>query len=334
MKAGYYVGDRKYQVRDIQELIPGDNDVKIKVAWCGLCATDVHKFNGKNGASPVIPPIILGHECSGIVVQVGKAVTRFKPGDRVAADPSFHCGHCEFCQQGLVNFCKNRHGVAKGFAEYICPPEKNVYPIPDSLDLRTAAFAEPLSCIVHGLDLINIKSGSTVAIYGLGAIGSLLVQLVRYSGAAKIIVIEREPEKLRLAKHLGANIAVDDVEILNIYKDINIDYVIECIGNTKTMEQSCEIAGKNAKILWFGLGDPEQAVKINQYNAFTKELSIFTSYLNPYSTKRAIDILSSGILNTKDIISAELTLENIGDELDNLAFSRQGKVMLKLSGEL
>lgn len=334
MRAGFYIGNRQYEVKEIPDLVPDDHDVKIKVAWCGLCATDVHKFNGKSGASPVVPPIILGHECSGIVVEVGKSVKSFKIGDRVAVDPSFHCGRCKFCQQGLVNFCEERHGVAKGFAEYVCPPEKNVYHIPDSLDLQTAAFAEPLSCIVHGLDLMNIKTGSTVAIYGFGAIGGLLVQMVKYTGASKIIVIEREAEKRLLAKRLGADIAVDDIEIMEVCKQISIDYVVECIGNTNTMEQSCDIAGKNAKVLWFGLGDPEESVRINQYKAFTKELSIYTSYLNPFATARAINILSSGILNTKDIISAELTLESIGEELETLAFSRKGKVMLKLSGEL
>lgn len=334
MKAGFYIGDRKYEVREIADLVPGDNDVKIRVAWCGLCATDVHKFEGKSGASPVIPPIILGHECSGIVIEVGKAVTAFKPGDRVAVDPSFHCGHCKFCQQGLVNFCLNRRGVAKGFADHICPPQQNVYKIPDSLDLRTAAFAEPLSCIVHGMDLINIKSGSTVAIYGFGAIGGLLLQLVRHSGAGKVIVIEREPGKRELAMTLGAFAAVDDKDIITLSKDINIDYVIECIGLNKTMEQACEIAGKNAKVLWFGLGNPEEPVKINQYMAFTKELSIYTSYLNPHTTFRAIELLSSGLINTNDIISADLTLENIGKELETLSWSRKGKVMLSLSGEL
>lgn len=334
MKAGFYIGDRKYEVREIAELLPGDNDVKIKVAWCGLCATDVHKFEGKSGASPVIPPIILGHECSGIVIDVGKAVTSFKKGDRVAVDPSFHCGQCKFCQQGLVNFCQSRRGVAKGFADYICPPQQNVYKIPDSLDLRTAAFAEPLSCAVHGLDLINIKSGSTVAIYGLGAIGALLLQLVKHTGAGKIIVIERESSKRELAMKLGAFAAINDTEIVELSKTLNIDYVIECIGLTKTMEQACEIAGKKSKVLWFGLGDPEEPVKINQYMAFTKELSIYTSYLNPHTTYRAIELLSSGLINTNDIISAELSIDTIGNELDNLTWSRKGKVMLKLSGEL
>jgi len=113
MKAGYYVGDYTYEVRDIPDREPEKDEVKIRVAWCGLCGTDVHKFQGKNGASVVIPPIILGHECSGIVTAVGDECEHFKPGDRVACDPSWGCGKCEWCKQGFPNFCEKRHGVAK-----------------------------------------------------------------------------------------------------------------------------------------------------------------------------------------------------------------------------
>ncbi len=101
MKAGYYVGDYTYEVRDIPDREPEKDEVKIRVAWCGLCGTDVHKFQGKNGASVVIPPIILGHECSGIVTAVGDECEHFKPGDRVACDPSWGCGKCEWCKQGF-----------------------------------------------------------------------------------------------------------------------------------------------------------------------------------------------------------------------------------------
>ena len=178
MKAGYYTGDFGYEVRDIPERRPIADEVKIRVAWCGLCGTDIHKFQGKNGASVVIPPIILGHECSGIVTEVGPECKYFKVGDRVACDPSWGCGKCIWCQQGLPNFCLERHGVAKGFAEYVYPPEKNVYHIADTLDLEAAAFTEPLSCAAHGMDLIGIQSGKTVAMYGMGAIGSLMQHLL------------------------------------------------------------------------------------------------------------------------------------------------------------
>ncbi|MGM0167077.1 chlorophyll synthesis pathway protein BchC [Enterococcus sp. AZ135] len=333
MKAGYYVGDYTYEVREIPEREPIKDEIKIRVAWCGLCGTDVHKFQGKNGASVVVPPIILGHECSGIVTAIGPECKYFKPGDRVACDPSYGCGKCNWCQQGFPNFCLERHGVAKGFSEYVYPPEQNVYHIADSLDLETAAFTEPLSCAVHGLDLIQIESGKTVAMYGMGAIGSLMLQLIKYSGASEVIVIEREAEKRALALELGATLAVTDQEIEAVAQSKNIDYVVECIGLKSTMEQAIKIAGKNGKVLLFGLGDPEEPVSFNQFEAYTKELSIFTSYLNPHTSERAIKLLESGLIDTKKIISAEISLEEIGEELGALEYSRKGKVMVYLSKE-
>lgn len=333
MKAGYYTGDYGYEVRDIPERRPIADEVKIRVAWCGLCGTDIHKFQGKNGASVVIPPIILGHECSGIVTEVGPECKYFKVGDRVACDSSWGCGKCIWCQQGLPNFCLERHGVAKGFAEYVYPPEKNVYHIADTLDLEAAAFTEPLSCAVHGMDLIGIQSGKTVAMYGMGAIGSLMLQLIRLTGAAKIIVIEREAEKRRLALELGATMAISDQEIEEVAKQENIDYVIECIGLKSTMEQAIRIAGKYAKVLLFGLGDPEQPISFNQFEAYTKELSIYTSFLNPLCSERAVHLLESGQINTKKIISAKLTLEEMGEELKTLRYARKGKVLVSVSGE-
>ena len=333
MRAGYYVGDFTYEVRDIPDREPVGSEVKIRVAWCGLCGTDIHKFQGKNGASVVVPPIILGHECSGTVVAVGPDCRYFEPGDRVACDPSWGCGKCAWCQQGLPNFCLERHGVAKGFSDFVYPPESNVYRIADSLDLEDAAFAEPLSCAVHGMDLIKVESGKTVALYGMGAIGSLMLQLVKLAGAGRIIVVEREAEKRSLALDLGATVAVSDAEIEAIASSENIDYVIECIGLKQTMEQAIRIAGKNAKVLLFGLGDPDQPISFNQFEAYTKELSIFTSYLNPHTTARAVRLLESGLIDTKRIVSAELDLEEMGEELQTQHYARKGKVMVRLSGE-
>lgn len=333
MRAGYYVGNRTYEVRDIPEREPMDDEIKIRVAWCGLCGTDIHKFEGKNGASVVVPPIILGHECSGTVVAVGPENVSFQVGDRVACDPSWGCGKCSYCQQGMPNFCLQRHGVAKGFSDYVYPPEKNVYHIADGLDLEDAAFTEPLSCAIHGLDLLQIRSGTCVVMYGMGAIGSLMLQLLKLSGASTIIVVEREAGKRQLALELGASQAVTDTEIQSISEHINVDYVVECIGLKSTMEQAITIAGKQAKVLLFGLGDPEQPIAINQFIAYTKELSIYTSYLNPLTTQRAIHLLESGLLNTKKIISAEISLEDMGKELETLQYAKKGKVMVSLSGE-
>ena len=333
MKAGFYLGNHTYEVKEIKDRKPVDHEVKIEVAWCGLCGTDIHKFEGKNGASVVVPPIILGHECSGIVSEVGENCENFKPGDRVACDPSWGCGRCEWCKKGYQNFCIHRHGVAKGFAEYVYPTEENVYKIDHSLDLEDAAFTEPLSCVLHGMDLLNIESGSNIVMYGMGSIGSLMLQLLKLTAPKNLIVVEREENKQELAIELGATKACTDQEIEEIADKLNVDYVIECIGLKNTMEQAIHIAGKRAKVLLFGLGDPEENVSFNQFEAYTKELSIYTSYLNPHTSRKAISLLESGVIDTKKIISARLSLEEMGEELKTKKYSRKGKVMVSLSGK-
>ncbi len=333
MKAGFYLGNHTYEVKEIKDRKPVDHEVKIEVAWCGLCGTDIHKFEGKNGASVVVPPIILGHECSGIVTEVGENCENFKPGDGVACDPSWGCGRCEWCKKGYQNFCIHRHGVAKGFAEYVYPPEENVYKIDHSLDLEDAAFTEPLSCVLHGMDLLNIESGSNIVMYGMGSIGSLMLQLLKLTAPKNLIVVEREENKQELAIELGATKACTDQEIEEIADKLNVDYVIECIGLKNTMEQAIHIAGKRAKALLFGLGDPEENVSFNQFEAYTKELSIYTSYLNPHTSRKAISLLESGVIDTKKIISARLSLEEMGEELKTKKYSRKGKVMVSLSGK-
>ena len=333
MKAGFYLGNHTYEVKEIKDRKPVDHEVKIEVAWCGLCGTDIHKFEGKNGASVVVPPIILGHECSGIVTEVGENCENFKLGDRVACDPSWGCGRCEWCKKGYQNFCIHRHGVAKGFAEYVYPPEENVYKIDHSLDLEDAAFTEPLSCVLHGMDLLNIESGSNIVMYGMGSIGSLMLQLLKLTAPKNLIVVEREENKQELAIELGATKACTDQEIEEIADKLNVDYVIECIGLKNTMEQAIHIAGKRAKVLLFGLGDPEENVSFNQFEAYTKELSIYTSYLNPHTSRKAISLLESGVIDTKKIISARLSLEEMGEELKTKKYSRKGKVMVSLSGK-
>ena len=333
MKAGFYLGNHTYEVKEIKDRKPVDHEVKIEVAWCGLCGTDIHKFEGKNGASVVVPPIMLVHECSGIVTEVGENCENFKPGDRVACDPSWGCGRCEWCKKGYQNFCIHRHGVAKGFAEYVYPPEENVYKIDHSLDLEDAAFTEPLSCVLHGMDLLNIESGSNIVMYGMGSIGSLMLQLLKLTAPKNLIVVEREENKQELAIELGATKACTDQEIEEIADKLNVDYVIECIGLKNTMEQAIHIAGKRAKVLLFGLGDPEENVSFNQFEAYTKELSIYTSYLNPHTSRKAISLLESGVIDTKKIISARLSLEEMGEELKTKKYSRKGKVMVSLSGK-
>ena len=308
--------------------------VKIAVAYCGLCGTDLHKYEGKSGSRPLKLPVPLGHEISGIVEAVGDHVTRFQPGDRVTVDPNWSCGYCHFCQSGLRHMCENSRGVVKGMADYICPPQENVYKIPDTLSLRDAALTEPLSCCLHGMDLLDVKLGETVAIVGMGAIGAIMVQLCRLAAAADIIVIETVEEKREKAFELGATrfinpLHTDPVAALAEMGVGNVSKVMECVGLPATVSTALNVAGKCARVVLFGLGDPEKPVTFDQYAAVSKELDIQCSFLNPHTTARAISLLASGAINVDAIVSKEMSAEEMVQELHDRTYSRQGKVIVK-----
>ena len=338
MKAVVYYGIKDAQVtNDFPEPPMQDDAVKVAVSYCGICGTDIHKFNGKGGSRPVIPPVALGHEASGIVVEVGSKVTEIKVGDRVAIDPNWNCGHCHYCQNGLTNMCENSRGVVKGFAQYICPPEANVYHVPDGYSLKYAALTEPLSCCIHGIDLADIHPGQVVLIVGMGAIGAMMVDLARISGASDIIVVEPMEEKKEKAVELGATLFINPTEenvneVIKNHGIKNVDRVIECVGLKQTMENALDYAGKCATVVLFGLGDPENPVAFNQYAAFQKELIIKTSFVNPHTTQRALNLLTSGQIDASKHIVKTIEMEEVPDELENKVYFRQGKVMVKSSG--
>lgn len=334
MKAAILTGRHQVHIGEFPTPPMEPDCVKVAVSYCGLCGTDFHKYEGRGGSRPLKLPVPLGHEISGIVEAVGDAVTTLRPGDRVTVDPNWSCGKCWFCRNGLTHMCENSRGVVKGLADYVCPPQENVYPIPDTLSLRDAALTEPLSCCLHGMDLLDVRLGQTVAIVGMGAIGAIMVQLCRLASAAEIIVIENQEQKREKAMSLGATRFINpdktdpaaEIARLGIR---NVDRVMECVGLPVTVNTALNVAGLCARVVLFGLGDPAVPVPFNQYAAVTKELDIRTSFLNPHTTDRAIRLLASGVLDTDSIISKEMDPEDLLTELSDRTYSRQGKVIVK-----
>ena len=336
MKAGVYYGVEDFRVAEFPEPELKEDGVKIAVKYCGVCGTDVHKFHGQCGSHPMKPPVPLGHEVSGVVVETGKHVTHFKVGDRVVADPNWGCGACFFCKNNMPHMCENGKGVVKGFAQYICPPESNVYHIPDHLSLREAALAEPLSCCLHGMDLLDVKLGDVVVVIGMGMIGSMMVKLCSIAGASHIIVIETQENKRESAKDYGAtlfiNPNVENVETVIAQNGIqNVDKVMECVGAKVTMRTAFEVAGKCATIVLFGLGKEGEAIDFYPYEAFRKELTIRASYVNPHTMERAVRLLSSNQFSASMFISKEIQLEEAEEELRTQKDSRYGKVLVHIS---
>ena len=335
MKALVLYGPRDLRISDFSEPALDDDGVKIAVHYCGLCGTDMHKYIGRSGSRKVIYPVPLGHEISGIVEAVGKNVTDFKVGDRVTADPNFSCGKCYFCRNGMPHMCENGRGVVKGMAEYVCPPQQNVYHLPNELSLRDASMTEPLSCALHGIKQLDLKPGNSVMIIGLGAIGTMMLEILQQTKTGPIIVVEPQQSKKELAMRLGADLFVDpnteDVNQKIAEAGIkNVDRVIECVGARATMENAIHYAGKCATVVMFGVGDDDNPPHYFAYEAFQKELTIRSSFVNPHTMLQAIDLLARGVVRVNDFLSEVVTLEEMCEEIKNPVLSRRGKVIARI----
>lgn len=339
MKAAVYHGPGDLRVEEVPVRKLKDNEVKIQVKYCGICGTDIHIFHGDGGCCDVTPPLVPGHEFSGVVAEVGAGVKTVKVGDRVTGDPNDMCGECYFCKNGMQHFCKNNIGIGTtvdgGFAEYVIMREKQVYKVSDDLSFIEAAMAEPISCCLHGIDLCNIKAGDTVLVIGGGPIGMIMMQLAKNAGASKVIMSEPVEEKREQALKLGATKTIDplheDVEAVLAEYCENVNVVIECVGNVHTQADAVRFAGKGATIMYFGLAAPEESFPIRPDDIFKKELHITSSYINPYSFERAIQILESGTVELESLITNVVPLNDIADVFTKPEYRRTGKVMIQIS---
>lgn len=320
MKAAVFYGKHDLRVMDQPVPVPGAGQVQIQVRACGICGTDIHIFEGDEGAAKSPAGTILGHEFSGEITAVGPGVTEFKVGDRVCVDPNELCGKCDYCRGGIGHYCTSMNGygttVHGGFAEFCVVPTSQVYAIPDGMTFEQAAMAEPVACCIHGIDMCEIHPGDTVAVFGAGMIGLIMLQLAKISGAATLISIEPIAEKREIARKLGADLTIDpfteDVsEVLKQHGITRVNTVIECVGRTGTIQQAIEIAGPKAVVMMFGLTKPGDQITVKPFDLFKREVVLKASYINPYTQKRAVSLISSGKVDVSSMIYETIPLEQL-----------------------
>ncbi|MEM2922735.1 MAG: zinc-dependent alcohol dehydrogenase family protein [Candidatus Bathyarchaeia archaeon] len=317
----------------------GERDVLLRVGFCGICGTDLHFFKGE---WRVKTPLVLGHEFSGVVVEVGQKVQSVKAGDRVVVEPNITCGECKYCRMSDRNFfCENLEaiGVTKdgAFAEYVLVPERNVYKISGVISLEEAALVEPLACIIRGLDNVGIPVGSNVAVVGAGPIGLLMTQMANLCGATKVFVIDMIDDRLRLAEQLGAHSTAnakvqDPIEFVKrATNGTGVDISIECVGSASAVDTAFKLTRRGGRLLVFGVAPENDSWHVKPFELYDKEVSIFTSYRSPYTFQRAVEIASSGKLKLKPIISHVFPLEDSAKVFEDLAERKAGflKVLLK-----
>ena len=337
MKAAVFYQATDLRIENIPKPIPKAGEVLLKVKACGICGTDVHIYHGDEGAAATPAGTVLGHEFAGIVEAVGEGVTAVSVGDRVCVDPNKLCNECAYCKGGIGHFCENMIGIGTtvhgGFAEYCAVPQSQVYKIADTTTFEMAAMTEPVACCVHGIDLCEIRHGDTVAIIGGGMIGLLMLQLAGIAGAGRLILIEPVAEKRALAEKLGADITIDPMteDVKAILADRGIDRiacVIECVGKVATMKQAMDIAGKKSTVMLFGLTAPGDVMDIKPFEIFKKEITLKASFINPYTQKRALDLIDGGKIDVSSMVYAREPLEKLPEILADGELRAKGKLII------
>lgn len=321
MKAAVLKEARNMVIEEVSMPDVGPQDVLVNVKYCGLCGTDAHVFAGDKGSAPVTMPVILGHEFAGDVAAVGSEVSTVAVGDRVCADVNYYCDACTACRRGEPHLCEDMVGVGTArngaLAEFIAVPQKAVFTIPPSVSYQEAAMVEPLSCCLHGIDRLDVRMGDTVAVVGAGLIGLLMLQLVRRAGAGRTIVIEPFDQQREKAAALGASLVIDptnDVKTILRMDGFELpDVVIDCAGTSASAEMSIEIASRGATVMLFGLTGPEDTITVRPFEMFQKELTLTSSFVNPFAYGRALRLIESGAVDLEGLVARTVPLDEVID---------------------
>lgn len=339
MRAEFFLGEKTFETRETEIPELGNHEVLVQVAACGICGTDVHVFHGDKGSAEVTPPVVLGHELSGVVVQVGTGVSSVTAGDHVAVDPNIYCNQCRACRTGKKQACKGLRAIGVtqngGFAEYCVVPEEQCFFIERDIPLEYAALAEPVACCLHGIDRANISPGSTVCIIGGGAIGLIMLQLAKLSGASKVILSEPVEMRRFVAVELGADSVIDpnaeDVaaQVQKITNSDGADVVIECVGNVFATEQAFSAAGSGSTILLFSVPKPGAFAQLPLEKVYKKELTIRGSIINPDTHQRAVDLINNHRLQLAPLITHAYPLGMLKEAIHMQMQEASIKVILK-----
>lgn len=342
MKGTFFLGaDRtpKFEVREVPIPELGDHEVLVRNMACGICGTDVHIYHGEAGSAEVAPPVILGHEFSGIVERTGSRVSAVQVGDHVTLDPNMYCGQCRPCRMGRKQNCEHLFALGVntngGFAQYTVSPESQCFKVNDDMDFDVAAMAEPLACVIHGIDQAGIRPGQTVAVVGGGMIGLLMVQMAKLSGAATVVLSEPIEMRRQIGLEVGADFTIDPTS-----EDINdrmrretgrpgADVVIECVGKPFAVEQAIRLADLGASVLLFSVPAPDDTVPLPLFDVYKKELKIIGSMINPDTHQRAVNLLNSGRLEIKKLITHRFGLSQLEEAILEQMSSDSIKVVVR-----
>ena len=310
-----------------------DDEVLVHIKATSVCGSDVHGMDGSTGRR--IPPIIMGHEASGVIVQVGEKVEKYHVKDRVTFDSTIYCGKCQYCKNNQVNLCENRkvlgvsceeYKLSGTFAEYIAIPERVLYRIPDTVSFEEAAMLEPLSVACHAVSMSDLANVSTAAIMGCGTIGLLIAQVLRSSAIKKIILADINEEKIVEAKSLGFQ------DVINLSKDNflsglhqlsggeGVDLAFDAVGMKDTVSNVVTAVHKGGTCVL--VGNVAAKVDFPLQTVVTKQLSVLGSCASAGEYTRCLEMLSQKKVDVDSLISKRVPLAD-GDEWIHRVYNQE-----------
>ncbi|MCU6711201.1 galactitol-1-phosphate 5-dehydrogenase [Paenibacillus sp. J5C_2022] len=278
MRALVYEGPRQMNIRNIPVPSPGEKQVLIRVERVGICGSELGGFLGHNSLR--VPPLVMGHEFSGVVAEAGSGATKFRPGDRVTVNPLGTCGECEDCLGSSEQLCPSRRLLGAhapgAFAEYVAVPERDIHLIPDSVSFDQAAFAEPFACAVHLCRLIALRPEDRLLVLGAGPIGLFALAAARTLGLENIVVADLNADRLRIAAELGSTPAQGDAEIASLKPAEGFHAAVDAVGAASTRLRCVQSVRRGGRIGLTGLHEADTTLPIN--SMIREELKLFGAF--------------------------------------------------------
>jgi L-iditol 2-dehydrogenase len=328
VKVATWRGESRFSLDDVPEPAPGAGQVLVAVHTAGICGTDVH---ATQGLFPWKPPLVLGHEYTGVIVDVGPRVNRGLIGQAVACEPSYGCGECAECREHRVSHCQ-RLTRAGGFAERVVLPTHAVHLVPAGLDPATAALTEPAACCLAGLEMVKLPRNATVLVIGGGIMGLLTLAIAKRRGAARTILSDPLIERRETARRLGADHLIDPTnedlrdEIRALTDGRGPDVVCEAVGKPALVAEALAIVKPMGVVQLVGVSPKGATLPVDLYDIHYRELRIQGAYGRGMSFRRALALLPS--LGVETLVTARLPLARIAEGFAEAAAGRGVKTAI------
>ncbi|MBD3107240.1 2,3-butanediol dehydrogenase [Bacillus sp. AGMB 02131] len=331
MKAARWYKAKDIRVEEIEEPKVTAGRVKIEVAWTGICGSDLHEYVAGPIFIPVgtphpiskdVAPIVMGHEFSGIVSEVGEGVTSVKVGDQVVVEPILACGECPACKQGKYNVCKHLgfHGLSGGgggFAKYTVVDERWVHKMPEGLSLEQGAIVEPSAVALHSVRISKLRAGDKAVVFGAGPIGLLVIEALKAAGASEIYAVELSKERCQKAVELGATVInpTEEADVVGRIRELTnggADVAFEVTGISSVLQQAIDSTKFEGETIIVSIWEKEASFQPNNVVLTERSMKGSIAYRDVFPA--VMELMQQGYFPAEKIVTKRIPLDDVVTE--------------------